>query len=238
LDTTEEGGGLLHWVRIELTAPRIQLYVTPLNPSAAARGWQYRLRRIEDVMDSEHLSVAINGALFTWTPGWLPPMAGRVANGVETVVADHVVSHFWEHTYLLWFDDRLTPHLRGSKPPNASELALAKWGIGGQEVALQDGKVWSGASHLADARTAVAVDQERQVLFLAVAESVSPARLLQKLADLGAKEGMLLDGGGSSSMAIGEHAEGIPPGVLYGGRRPVATYFGVRARPLHAPMKS
>src|SRR6516164_2927828 len=46
LDTTEEGGGLLHWVRIELTAPGIELYVTPLNPSAAARGWQYRLRHI------------------------------------------------------------------------------------------------------------------------------------------------------------------------------------------------
>jgi hypothetical protein len=234
LDTTEEGGGLVHWVRIELTAPGIELYVTPLNPSAAGRGWQYRLRHIEDVMDSEHLSVAINAAMFTWTPGWLPPMSGGVANGVETVVADHVVSHFWEHTYLLWFDDRLTPHLLGSKPPAASELALAKWGIGGQGVGLQDGKVWPQPSNTVDSRTAVGVDQARQLLFLTVAESVSPARLLLKLAELGAREGMLLDGGGSSSMAIGKYAEGIPPGGLYGGRRPVATHFGVRARTLRA----
>lgn len=221
LEKTQEGGGLLHWVRIDLTAPGIELYVTPLDPSATAQGWQYRLRRIEDVMEREHLSVAINGALFTWNPGWLPPMSGDLANGVETLVADHVMSHIWEHTYLLWFDDHLTPHLRASKPPGA-ELALAKWGVGGQGVGLQHGKVWPGSSHAADARTAVAVDQQRKLLFLAVAESISPRRLLQKLADLGAKEGMLLDGGGSSSMAIGEHAEGIPPGVLYGGRRPAA----------------
>jgi Phosphodiester glycosidase len=147
------------------------------------------------------------------------------------VVADHVVSHVWEHTYLLWFEDHLTPHLRAAKPPAAAELALAKWGVGGQGVWLQDGKVWPGSSHTADARTAVAVDQQRKLLFLAVAENISPRRLLEKLADLGAKEGMLLDGGGSSSMAIGKDAEGIPPGLLYGGRRPVATYFGIRARP-------
>jgi hypothetical protein len=237
LDTTQEGSGLLHWVRIELTAPGIQLYVTPLNPSAAARGWQYRLRHIEDVMDSEHLSVAINAALFTWTPGWLPPMTGGVANGVETVVADHVVSHIWEDTYLLWFDDHLAPHLRASKPPG-EELALAKWGVGGQGVGLQHGKVWPGESHTADARTAVAVDQQRKLLFLAVAENISPRRLLQKLADLGAREGMLLDGGGSSSMAIGKHVQGISPGVLYGLGRPVATHFGVRAQPLHARKNS
>src|SRR5258707_15317388 len=95
LETTQEGGGLLHWVRIDLTAPGIELYVTPLDPSATAQGWQYRLRRIEDVLEREHLSVAINGALFTWNPGWLPPMSGDLANGVETVVANHVISHVW-----------------------------------------------------------------------------------------------------------------------------------------------
>jgi Phosphodiester glycosidase len=62
--------------------------------------------------------------------------------------------------------------------------------------------------------------------------NISPRRLLQDLADLGAKDGMLLDGGGSSSMAIGKGAAGVPAGVLYGGWRPVATHFGVRAQRL------
>jgi hypothetical protein len=232
LEATREGSGLVHWVRIDLTAPGIELYVTPLDPSAVAKGWQYRLRRIGDIVAKEQLAVATNGALFTSNSGWWPRMSGDLANSVETVVADHVVSHVWEHTYLLWFDDRFVPHLQPSKPPAAADLAQAKWGIGGQAVWLWDGQVWPGSDRSADSRTAVAIDRQQKLLFLAVGENISPRRMLQKLADLGAKDGMLLDGGGSSSMAIGQRAEGIQAGTVFGGWRPVATYFGVRALPL------
>ncbi len=232
LDTTEEGSGLIHWVSINLATPGIELYVTPLDPVAVAQGWQYRLRRVGDVVDKENLAVAVNGTLFESDSGWWPRMAGDLANSVETVVADHVVSHVWEHTYLLWFDDQLTPYLSRSKPPTADELARAKWGIGGQAVWLQDGKVWGGSSRSPDSRTAVAIDRQRKLLFLALGQYISPRLLLQDLADLGAKDGMLLDGGGSSSMAIGKGAAGVPAGVLYGGWRPVATHFGVRAQRL------
>jgi len=232
LDTTEEGNGLVHWMSINLATPGIELYVTPLDPVAVAQGWQYRLRRVGDVVDKEKLAVAVNGTLFESHPRWRPRMAGDLANSVETVVADHVVSHVWEHTYLLWFDEQLTPYLRPSKPPAAAELARAKWGIGGQAVWLQGGKVWGGSSRSPDARTAVAIDRERKLLFLALGQYVSPRLVLQELANLGAKDGMLLDGGGSSSMAIGKDAAGVSAGVLYGGWRPVATHFGVRARPI------
>jgi hypothetical protein len=231
LPATAEGSGLVHWVRIDLTAPGIELYVTPLDPSAVKEGWQYRLRRTEDVLESEHLDIVINGSLFTSDSGWLR-LSGDLAKGVETVVADHVVSHFWEHTYLLWFDDHLMPHLKPSKPPTEAELAAARWGIGGQGVGLQNGEVWPDAGREPNARTAVAIDQQRRLLFLAVAENCSPHRLLGHLASLGAKDGMLVDGGGSSSMAISDRAKNIRTGTMYGGQRPVATHFGVRARPL------
>jgi hypothetical protein len=126
----------------------------------------------------------------------------------------------------------LTPHLGLSKPPTAAELAKAKWAIGGQAVWLHDGQVWPGSDRRPDARTAIAIDPGRKMLFLAVGEWISPQLLLQKLADLGAREGMLLDGGSSSAMTIGQGARGISPATLLGGWRPVATYFGVRARPL------
>ena len=234
LEPSEEGSGFVYWVRIDLTAPGIELYVTPMDPTAVSQGWQYRLRRIGDVVDEEHLAVAINGNQFTSNSGWRPRMSGDVAKGVETVVADHVVSHTWEHTYLLWFDDQLTPHLRPSKPPTTAELAMAKWGIGGQSVWLWDGKVWPGSSRSPDSRTAVAIDRPRKLLFLAIGDHISPRLMLQKLADLGAKDGMLLDGGGSTSMAIGKDARGVSPGIVYGGWRPVATHFGVRAQRLGA----
>jgi hypothetical protein len=78
----------------------------------------------------------------------------------------------------------------------------------------------------------VGIDQKRKLLFLAVGENISPHLMLQELADLGAKDGMLLDGGGSSSMAIGRGATRIHAGILLGGWRPVATFFGIRATPV------
>jgi hypothetical protein len=231
LQTSAEGSGLVQWVRIDLTAPGIELYVTSLDPSAVKEGWQYRLRRIGDVLEKESLSVVINACLFTSDSG-LIRMPGDLARGVETVVANHVVSHLWEHTYLLWFDDQLGPHLKPSKPPTAEELALALWGVGGQGVGLWEGKVGSGSSRTPDARTAVAIDANRKLLFMAAAEHISPRLLLEHLSKLGAKAGMLLDGGSSTSMAISEGAQGVRPGVLLGGWRPVATQLGVRARQL------
>jgi len=235
LQRTEQGHGILHWVRIELGAPGIELYVTPLDPSAVAHGFQYRLRWIDDVMRDGRLAVAINGTLFTSKPTWRPRLPGDFANGVETAVSDHVTSHFWEHTYLLWFDDDLNPHLRPSKPPTSAELRQAKWGIGGQAVWLHDGKIWSGSDRQPDSRTAIGIDAERKLLFLAVAEWASPHLMLERLAKLGARDAMLLDGGGSSAMAIGEGARNVARGPLFGGWRPVATFFGVRARRLSAP---
>jgi hypothetical protein len=175
---------LVHWVVVDLAAPGVELYVTPLDPTAVARGWQYRLRRIGDVIGKERLAVAINGTLFESNSGWWPRIARDLARGVETVVADHVVSHLWEDTYLLWFDEQLTQHLRRSKPPIAAELARAKWGIGGQAVWLWDGQVWPGSDRRPDSRTAVAVDRERKLLFLAVGQNISPRLILQELSNL------------------------------------------------------
>lgn len=232
LDPSAEGRGLLHWVKVDLTAPGIELYVTPLDPRATAQGWQYRLKWTSRVIAREHLAVAANGMMFDSKSFWKLRLPGDLARGVETAVADHVASHISEHTYLLWFDSALTPHLRRSKPPSLDDLAQAKWGIGGQGIGLYEGKVSAASDWKPDSRTAVAVDAERKLFFIAVGEHISPRLILEKLAALGGREGMLLDGGGSSSMVIGEGARGLSPGVLYGGWRAVATHIGVRARVL------
>ena len=77
----------------------------------------------------------------------------------------------------------------------------------------------------------MAVDLPRKLLFLAVGTHISPTLMYRTLADLGARDGMLLDGGDSSSMAIGTGASVISPGAVYGWR-PVANQFGVSAEPL------
>ena len=233
LEPSKEARGVVHWVRINLTVPGIAPYVTSKDPTAVSQGWQYRLRRVGDVVASEHLAVAINGTMFSSKSSRLLAMSGDLANGVEPVVADHIISHVSLDTYLLWFDDHLTPHLRLGKPLTEAELAMAKWGIGGQDVWLRDGRVWSGdrICFIPDGRTAVAVDLPRKLLFLAVGTHISPNLMFQTLANLGARDGMLLDGGELSSMAIGKGASVVSPGTVYGWR-PVANQIGVRAERL------
>jgi len=233
LERSEEASGVVHWVRINLTAPGIMPYVTSKDPTAVSQGWQYRLRRVADVVASEHLAVGINGTLFSSQSRWWR-RSGDLANAGISLVADHIVTHGWLDTYLLWFDDQLTLHLQPNHTTEA-ELAMAKWAIGGEDFWLQDGRVWPGdyRGHIPDGRTAVAVNLPRKLLFLAVGTHISPTLMFQTLADLGARDGMLLDGGDSSSMAIGVGASVVSPGIVYG-RRPVANQFGVRAEPLKA----
>jgi Phosphodiester glycosidase len=232
LDPSKEANGVVHWVRIDVTAPGITPYVTSEDPTAVSQGWQYRLRRVANVVASERLAVAVNGTLFSSNSIWWH-RPGDFANAVNPVVADHTITHVaLLDTYLLWFDDKSTLHLQPNKSTEA-ELAMAKWGIGGEDFWLRDGRVWPGdyRSHIPEGRTAVAVDQSRKLLFLAVGTHISPNLIFQTLVDLGASDGMLLDGGDSSSMAIGPGARVVSPGVVFGWR-PVANQFGVRAEPL------
>jgi hypothetical protein len=231
LEVDEQGSGLMHWVRVDLTAPGIELYVTPLDPQAVERGWQYRLKRTPTVVNQEQLAIAINATLFGSDSGWIP-MSGDFARSSDATIANYVVSHVPEYTYLLCFDDHLVPCLESSRPPDDSVLRRSRWGLGGRgAVLLRDGRTFRDTPRKpTDARTAVGVDRQKRLLFLAVFENASPWRALDKLAQLGAVDGMLLDGGNSTSMAIGEKARGVRSGVLMGGWRPVATHFGVRAR--------
>ena len=231
LAVTQEGGGLVHWVRIDLTAPGVELYVTPLDPAAVARGWQYRLHPIEDVVEREHLAVAINGTYFTTaSSSWLR-FSDDLARTMQTLISDQVIAYGPWGASLLWFDAELAPHVLQSSPAAEPDLSRAKWAVGAHELELQNGQVLRGGGSTADARTAIGIDRRRKLLFLAVGERISQARMLHILADLGAKDGFLLDGGGSSAMAIGQGSTGIPAALLLGSGRPMATYIGVRALP-------
>ena len=234
LPVTQGGGGLVHWVRVDLTTPGVELYVTPLDPSAVARGWQYRLRPIEDVVEREHLAVAVNGTYFATASGSWLRFSGDLARSMQTLVSDHVIAHGPWAASLLWFDAELVPHVLQSS--SNLTLSRAKWAVGySPELPLHNGQVLGAGDFTADARTAIGIDQTRKLLFLAVGERISQSRMLHILADLGAKEGFLLDGGGSSAMAIGQGSTGIPATLLLGSGRPVATYIGVRALPCGSP---
>ena len=231
LAVTQEGGGLVHWVRVDLTAPGIELYVTPLDPVAVARGWQYRLRLIEDVVEGEHLAVAVNATYFATASGSWLRSSGDLARSMQTLISDHVIAYGPWGNFLLWFDAELAPHVLRSSSATDGALTHAKWAVGAHALQLQNGQVLGADDATADARTAIGIDETRKLLFLAVGERIPQYRMLHILADLGARDGFLLDGGGSTAMAIGAGSRGIPATALLGGGRPVATYIGVRALP-------
>ena len=130
LPVTQEGGGLVHWVRVDLTAPGVELYVTPLDPSAVARGWQYRLRPIEDVVEREHLAVAVNGTYFATASGSSLRFSGDLARSMQTLVSDHVIAYGPWGASLLWFDAELVPHVLQSSSAAEPDLVRAKWAVG------------------------------------------------------------------------------------------------------------
>ena len=235
LESDEQGSGLVHWVRVDLTAPGIELFVTPLDPQAVKQGWQYRLQRTETVLDQQELAVVINAVYFTSESGWMP-RSGDLARSSEASIAQYIVSHVPESTYMLCFDEQLVPRIEDSWPRNETTQRRYLWGLGGQGGALlRHGQIYRGTSQKpTDARTAIGIDREKRLLFLAVFENASELRHVAEAVATGRVDGLLLDGGHSTSMAMGADARGVQPGVLLGRWRPVATHFGIRARSLPA----
>lgn len=229
----EGGSGLMHYVRVDLTAPGIELYVSPVDPEATKDGKQYRLRHTAAVADRLDLAVAVNGAPFRAHARVHPklPIPGDLADWMTMSVSAGQVSEHYPHSYMLWFERDLTPHLEFRKPPRQDVLERAYWGVSGEQVLIYDGQVRGGSGDL-HARTLIGINRHTRELYLAVFENCSHARGSVELARLGVTDAIFLDGGPSTSLVIGDHARHARPGTVLGGWRPVATHFGVRALPL------
>ena len=223
---SEESGGLVHLVHVDLAAPGVELYFTP---SEAPGVPIYHLEWTSSVARRENLAVAVNGALFRETCKWSLP--GQQCVGLETVISNHRVSHVDPNSYLLWFEDDGTPHMEVTKPPPAAALAAAKWGIGGQGVVVHGGHVGEASGRKPDRRTLLGIAPPLKALWIAAFEHASFYAAAKYLAMHGATEAISIDGGTSTTMVLGNDTQGVRPGTLLGGWRPVATHVGVRAQP-------
>jgi hypothetical protein len=227
LPETNEGGGLVHLVRADLNSPGVDLFVTPTDPTAAASGWPYRLQYVSTTVREQNLAAAVNGTLFNSDSGFIR-RSGDLAKSTETVVADHVAKTVGVDTYLLWWDDDRIAHLETTKPPSPQVLAKARWGIGAQQPLLMNGVINPWASREIDKRTMIAADPDRRLVWIAVFDRANYRFAAQTMIEQGAKLGVLVDGGTSCAMAIGQQAQGVRPGAITGNWRPVATAFGFR----------
>lgn len=144
----------------------------------------------------------------------------------------------------LYLPERGMPVIGPQPPGRASELRGA---LGGYFRVLREG-VPEGPRNLRSARSAVGIGEDgRRIIILAVAGD-SPGKSVGLTArevglwleSLGAREGLVLDGGGSTSLAVRESAAGPGEGVrmtvnpswgpTLGVERPVATLLAVRPK--------
>lgn len=237
LQPTEKSSGWVHIVRVDLTTPGIELYTTPVDETLASEQWQYCLMLTGNCARENDLSVAINATQFSsnsYTVEWkgknrLFCLPGDLARTSEMVVSNYQANPPQDNIYLLWFDRDLTPILERARPPSEEVLREARWGVGSLSILAQDGKLLREGKADAIGRTAIGIDSEKKLLWLAVFEKASPNAAGKLLISLGARDVVLMDGGTSSAMALGRDALGVPTGVVAGGWRPVATHFGIRA---------
>lgn len=237
---TEESGGLVHLVRVDLNAPGIELYTTPIDPSVTSPDWEYRLKIPSEVLNENDLAVVINATQFSSDSvsfelsgkEWPIRLSGDLARSKEMIVSDHVLNGADRNHPLLWFEDDLTPHLELEKDPPPEVISRARWGIGARGVLVKGGTLQPDHEDGPDALTLVGISPGEKILWLAVFEKASPRAAANVLITRGAMDVVRVDGGDSSSIAIGAEARNIRPGIIQNGWMPVACYFGVRARPI------
>jgi hypothetical protein len=226
--------GLAHIVEVQLDAPGIELYLTPVHSEALASGHEYRLDYVRNIARAEGLAVAINGSMFS-SDSYLIPMVGDFATSRDSIVADHKLNHLNPRNYFFWFDEGLAPHIEKIAPVPLAALQRAKWAMGAIDLADGDLKPKQGDVDY-DARTLIGLDPEHKKLWFGVFESATLSKATLTLIEAGARYVMSLDGGESTSLYFGGRTRGVQHGLRVGGQRPVATMIGVKADPILDPL--
>lgn len=231
-ESREINGSTFHLIEIDLSRPGVELYLTPVDRAAFARGHEYRLDYVRNAARAEGLAVAINGPVFS-SDSYLLPMVGDLATSRDTIVSNHKLNHLNPRDFLLWFDKNLTPHSETVRPAPLDVLQQARWAIGGIDLSTSGSRsLHPGGSR--DKRSTIGINDTK--LWLGVFESATQEEAIEFLMHAGAQHVMTLDGGNSTSLYLGGRTRGVPGGLRFGGQRPVATVIGVRADPILDPL--
>ena len=237
---------VIHLVMIDLDAPGISFFVTPPQP---IEGRDLPARTTSQFLDEFDVQVAINANYFEpwWsrTPWDYYPHVGDPVTvlGFASSAGEVYAWARWQPTLNLTRDNRASI---GLSPPS-DEVYHA---VSGNYLLLSGGQLRGGAARAYQGdrhpRTAVALDEAGETLFLVVvdgrqpgySEGVTLPELAAIIQEYGGYDAINLDGGGSSTLVMA--GEGGRPAALNtpidnylpGRERPVANHLGVRALPL------
>lgn len=245
---TEPRPYVVHRVEIDLTAPGIDVVVSPGLP--ALHQYETKAQRTTTFLTQNQLQLAINASFFyafeEATPWNFYP---RVGDPVQVLGQARASGADYSPPHPRWTALCFTRAPRVSLARDGTCPAATWAAVSGSHVLVSAGQpLVAEASDRAYARTAVAFDRQGETLWLLVVDGKQPhyseGATLTELAEiavaLGAETALNLDGGGSATLAIatpeGTQLLNAPiHAKLPLWERPVANQLGFRAQGLGNP---
>lgn len=226
---------VLHIIAIDLNTPGIKFLATPGQINA--QGQAFTALTTSEFLRSYQVQLAINGSLF------FPP-SSRNGDGVDVLGLSISGGITYSEAKYGWPVVCILPgnqiQIREMDCPDGTTEAIA-----GSNIVVKDGEVVTQPIGDHDVtqiypRTAVALDQKGTKLWLIVvdgrqfrySEGVSLTELGQIMVNLGAYQGLNLDGGGSTSMVMDNQGRAKVLNAPINGhipmrQRPVANHLGI-----------
>lgn len=200
---------IIHTVKVDLTTPHLRLLVTP---GIEAHSGEFVARTTSEFAHEAGLQVAINGSLFhpfySNGPWDFYPHSGDVVKTRGLIISNGTVySTNLENLPVLCLGQAPVATIQAGKCPPQTQQAIfgdVLLAVDGYPTPLPARPYYTQPQ----ARTAVALDSRRQLLWLIVAdgrqpyysEGISLVELGKFIVGLGADSGLNLDGGGSTTM--------------------------------------
>lgn len=233
-----------HMLRIDLTAPGVQVTTTPRHPAYVADVQETVGQVTSHFLINNGVQAAINGQWFT------PCCTGSdgTANDVWglAVSSNVVVSPQSANTFstTLWFATNNEPTMVGTNwpPMDTSNLWMA---VSGKNPLLYRG-AYVGTNVSVAPRTAIGRSSDKRYLFLLTidgrqtgySDGASDRDTAAWFEQAGAFDALMLDGGGSTTMVVSDNVGGASivnrpyHNNVAGTERAVGNHVGIYARPL------
>jgi hypothetical protein len=239
---------MLHVVKIDLTAPGVDLLVTNGQPAEASPdNTELKARTASEFLQEFDLQLAVNASFFypfrEKTPWDFYPHSGERVNAVGQAISNHMQ---YSSPELDW-PTLCFANSRAQIAPNGTCPAATQQAVAGSALLVSQGQAApippdSADSDAAYSRTAVATDRTGETLWIIViddkqlfySEGVTLPELTQMLLEFGVDQAINLDGGGSTTLVTDREILNAPIHTRIPMReRPVANHIGVYARPLN-----
>ena len=227
------GDGKVMIAEIHWDEPGVEMYFRPFRPRASGK-MHYTLMPADYLRWDADLDLMINTTRY-YPEEWWKCFPGKQVNTLETLVWNGRASHIHQNSYMFGWNENEEFLFEATKPPSPEFLEQLKWGIGVQSISLFEGMVREaalGRNVVEDARTFMAVDPDKKILWLIVGEKISELGINMIASRQGAIFGGQLDTQDASNMIIGSGARGVKTMTGIRGRRMLAATLGIRAEPI------